>query len=539
MTNVAQKAIELSRAVFELREVCLHSASGWAAEQLKGLGESDECRQGRITGAREARQNSELDPKFLLARQYFEEKEYQKAARCLSGVYGRKSVFLRCYALFIAGQKGREDEMAESHCQLLDQSQVQNAHLVNLEKEICQQLQNHPTEPFLLYVYGLVLSDRQRNEEARAAFVKSVTGYPCNWSGWQALHELCPSLDIVDSLRIPNHWMNNFFFAHLSVELKQPQDGLLRLQQISTVFPTSAFVLSECASTHYNLRNFDISQSLFEDLLEQDPYRLEGIDAYSNILYVKELSAELSHLAHKAMSIDKYRPETCCIVGNYYSLKCLHHKALQYFQRALKLDPKFLSAWTLMGHEYIEIRNYPAAIDAYRRGADMDSKDFQSWYGLGQAYEMMEMPSFALYYFRKAANLQPDDARMWNAMGICYQKESINKPNAAIKCFQRALSAGDLEGISVNFLARLYQKSGQMDEAAHYYELLFKRLDDQHMGGKDMVEALTFLAENYMTSRQYKKAERCCTRLMDLGGPEREKAKQLMRYMGRSFLGQV
>lgn len=37
-------------------------------------------------------------------------------------------------------------------------------------------------------------------------------------------------------------------------------------------------------------------------------------------------------------------------------------QALLYFQRALKLDTHFLSAWTLMGHEYVEIQNCAAAI---------------------------------------------------------------------------------------------------------------------------------------------------------------------------------
>jgi len=42
---------------------------------------------------------------------------------------------------------------------------------------------------------------------------------------------------------------------------------------------------------------------------------------------VKEQFAALSHLAHRAAAADKYRPETCCIIGNYYSLKGQHEKA--------------------------------------------------------------------------------------------------------------------------------------------------------------------------------------------------------------------
>ena len=54
------------------------------------------------------------------------------------------------------------------------------------------------------------------------------------------------------------------------------------------------------------------------------------------------------------------------MIGNYYSLRSQHEKAVTYFQRALKLNPDYLSAWTLMGHEFIELKNTNAAIQSYR-----------------------------------------------------------------------------------------------------------------------------------------------------------------------------
>jgi len=56
-------------------------------------------------------------------------------------------------------------------------------------------------------------------------------------------------------------------------------------------------------------------------------------------------------------------------VGNHYSLRSEHEKAIRYFKRAVQLDRTYLSAWTLMGHEYIELKNSNAAIEAYRRAA--------------------------------------------------------------------------------------------------------------------------------------------------------------------------
>ena len=39
---------------------------------------------------------------------------------------------------------------------------------------------------------------------------------------------------------------------------------------------------------------------------------------------MEEVFAALSHLANRVSMADKYRPESCCIVGNYYSLKGQH-----------------------------------------------------------------------------------------------------------------------------------------------------------------------------------------------------------------------
>lgn len=61
------------------------------------------------------------------------------------------------------------------------------------------------------------------------------------------------------------------------------------------------------------------------------------------------------------------------LAGNYYSLHDQHEKAVTYFQRALKLNPQYTSAWTLMGHEFMERKNTSAAIEAYRKAIGIAS----------------------------------------------------------------------------------------------------------------------------------------------------------------------
>ena len=197
------------------------------------------------------------------------------------------------------------------------------------------------------------------------------------------------------------------------------------------------------------------ARECFESLRERDPFRLDDLDVYSNVLYVQEARAELSRLAHAATRCEKYRPETCCVVGNYYSLKAQHERAVLYFRRALRLDRTCLSAWTLMGHEYIEMKNTAAAIEAYRRAVDVNSRDYRAWYGLGQTYEILNMYFYALYYYRKAAVLRPRDARMWIAIAQCYEK--LNRDEDAIKGYERAAQHDDQEGHALLKLARLHR----------------------------------------------------------------------------------
>ena len=74
---------------------------------------------------------------------------------------------------------------------------------------------------------------------------------------------------------------------------------------ISSIIPgdITPFVLAERALAYYNLRDFENSLSLFESLIAIDPYRLENMDAYSNILYVNEERAKLSFLAHRLVIV--------------------------------------------------------------------------------------------------------------------------------------------------------------------------------------------------------------------------------------------
>lgn len=240
--------------------------------------------------------------------------------------------------------------------------------------------------------------------------------------------------------------------------------------------------------------DFEEASHIFTEILISSPHRLDSLDHYSNILYVMGARPQLAFVAQVATATDKFRPETCCVVGNYYSLKSEHEKAVMYFRRALTLDRNFLSAWTLMGHEYVEMKNTHAAIESYRRAVDVNRKDYRAWYGLGQAYEVLDMSFYALFYYQRAAALRPYDPKMWQAVGSCYAK--MERPEQGIKALKRALVAGSyytsddsssqlggmpapgrriLDPETLHQIATLYERLDEHEEAAAYMELILQQ----------------------------------------------------------------
>ncbi|KAI4336082.1 hypothetical protein L6164_014656 [Bauhinia variegata] len=551
---------ELRIAIHQLSDRCLYSASKWAAEQLVGI-EQDPAKftpsntrfqRGSSSIRRRYRTNEitstpiagvsyvttpvmEEDELvdgdfYLLAKSYFQCREYRRAAHVLSGQTGRKSVFLRCYALYLAGEKRKEEEMIELEGPL-GKSDAVNRELVSLERELSTLRKNGTIDPFGLYLYGLVLKQKGNESLARTVLTESVDSYPWNWNAWSELQSLCTTIDILNSLNLDNHWMKDFFLASAYQVLRMHNECLAKYEYLQGTFGNSNYIQAQIAKAQYNLREFDQVEAIFEELLRNDPYRVEDMDIYSNVLYAKECFAALSYLAHRVFMTDKYKPESCFIIGNYYSLKGQHEKSVMYFRRALKLNKNYISAWTVMGHEFVEMKNTPAAVDAYRRAVDIDQCDYRAWYGLGQAYEMMGMPFYALHYFRKSVYLQPNDSRLWIAMAQCYESEQLHMLDEAIKCYRRAANCNDREAIALHQLAKLHAELGRREEAAFYYQKDLERMDAEEREGPTMVESLLYLAKYYKNQNRFEDAEVYCTRLLDYTGPERETAKSLLRVM--------
>ncbi|KAG8967730.1 Anaphase-promoting complex subunit 23 [Tulasnella sp. 419] len=440
---------------------------------------------------------------FLAGRESFNSKEFEKASHILKDCHGPKARFLRVYSAFLASEKEASDNWTyRRESRIQDEKPVNQKlpallQLLHNVNNTSPELEKNEMDPFLLFLKGLILGTMKRRAEATECIILSLTAYPWNWSCWLQLSAMIEDPEEWSRLakHLPQHPTTKMLALKILIEFNAPPETLDEyVNELTELFPYSLFIRSQKALLAYHHRDFAEAESIFESILAVDPYRIDNLDIYANILYVEQSRAKLSDLAQRYIRSDKDRPEVCGLIGNYYSLRCEHEKAVKYFRRAIQLDPTHLAAWTLMGHEYLEMKNPQAANEAYRRAIDLNRKDYRAWYGLGKTYELLDMVHYALHYYQRAAALRPYDSRMWLALAGCYR--SLNKFKEAIECMKRAQMSADPSEIS-HFIAiaTLYDKVGDMASAATHHRRCIEICRKQGRHLQEYAKSCIYVAE--------------------------------------------
>jgi len=123
-----------------------------------------------------------------------------------------------------------------------------------------------------------------------------------------------------------------------------------------------------------------------------------------------------------------------------------------------------------------------------------------------------------------------------------------------VRCYRRAVSCGDSEGIALTKLAKLHQELREEDAAALFWKGVLQVHDDeQTITSQEVVDALTFTAQYCLKKADSNRQEdvdaidnksreflvsayKCCERLLDCPIPEKEEAKVLLSEIEKRLL---
>ena len=94
-------------------------------------------------------------------------------------------------------------------------------------------------------------------------------------------------------------------------------------------------------------------------------------------------------------------------------------KALALLTEAIKLDPKYATAYNNRGLAYSDLGQIPRAIQDFDQAIKLDPKDAEAYYNRGLAYLRLGQYARAIQDFDHAIRLDPKFAQAYNNRGAC------------------------------------------------------------------------------------------------------------------------
>ena len=198
---------------------------------------------------------------------------------------------------YMSAEKKRLDDLVDT-VSSPDTSQLTSLKQLRSELELLEG--SGGLDGYGLYVYGLVLKKLSLTEQAIPVLCESLKAVPAHWGAWLELSCLVPSRDKLAELQLPDHWCKQVFLAHTYLELQLNELAInIYFGLTKAGLADSTYIMAQVAIAFHNMRQVDEAVKFFKQLGELDPYRLDNLDTYSNLLYVKEQRVELAHLAHR------------------------------------------------------------------------------------------------------------------------------------------------------------------------------------------------------------------------------------------------
>jgi tetratricopeptide (TPR) repeat protein len=114
-------------------------------------------------------------------------------------------------------------------------------------------------------------------------------------------------------------------------------------------------------------------------------------------------------------------------------------EAIQAYQKAIQLNPKFSWSYNNIGDAFLKLQNWEKATQAYQKAIQLNSDFHWSYYNLGEAYSQLYQWDEAIAAYRQALQKQPDLLLAYEKLGNALQQQSAAYQKEAVKAYQTAI----------------------------------------------------------------------------------------------------
>lgn len=130
--------------------------------------------------------------------------------------------------------------------------------------------------------------------------------------------------------------------------------------------------------------------------------------------------------------------------GYQASLAERYDEAIEYYKKALGINPDFADALANLGVTYMNKGNLDEALVSLKKSIALNSKNAGAHYNLGLVYDKKGNSAEAVGAYEKCIAINPNFARAYHNLGIAYFDKGLK--TMAAECFYKAALLFDEQG---------------------------------------------------------------------------------------------
>jgi len=235
--------------------------------------------------------------------------------------------------------------------------------------------------------------------------------------------------------------------------------------------------------------NFDSAIQMAEHILAEDPAsRGAQLILIESLAMTDDISRATDHV-RSFYEANKDDPSAWYWRGVLAEKEGKWGAAVQYFSKAVTMDPAFLDAWLAMGETLLENKKMSGADESFSRALQINSSSSRAWLGKAKAMRDLGRWGAAIQCLDKYNMLEPRDKDSWLLKAdILFEKE---KHRRAVEAYDKFLELDQDDSYALGRKGIALNALGMVDDAKRCLEEAV-RLDK---GNREAVKWLRSLSE--------------------------------------------
>ena len=201
---------------------------------------------------------------------------------------------------------------------------------------------------------------------------------------------------------------------------------------------------------------FDNAKNIFDKLISEFPYYIEGYISYGYTLNANYNYTEAIKIFLKGLSLNKNNFELNYNLGLAYNNLKEYRSAAKFLKKASEINPNYFNLWMTLAETYNKLNDYPSSDEAIRHCLRLDPENyliFLQYASINRARGNIERSEILL---DEALSIKPDDIEIHFQMAII--KFMLGKYKEGLNFYKYRVIRNEKYGMFDDFeLPKLYK----------------------------------------------------------------------------------